>query len=105
MKPIAAATVLLLSLTGCGTETSDAPDLEMIRDRLNRNACRMIREELVFQMGELEFRNDTTYSAVPGELLPDSLLICPVTSELLEMLVDGDHRSIRCPSGHGETRF
>ncbi len=105
MKSITAAAVLLLSLTGCGTEISDAPDLDMIRDRLNRNACRMVREDLVFQMGELEFRNDSTYSAIPGELLPDSLLICPVTSETFEMLIDGDDRMIRCPSGHGETRF
>ncbi|HOP26850.1 MAG TPA: hypothetical protein PLM22_06490 [Candidatus Sabulitectum sp.] len=105
MKPLAPAVVILFLLAGCGTETSDAPDLDMIRDRLNRNACRMIREELVFQMGELEFRNDSTYSAIPGELLPESLLICPVTTEAFEMLVDGDDRMIRCPSGHGETRF
>ncbi len=105
MRPVAAAALLMLAIAACGTETSRPPDLDMIRDRLNRNACRMVREELVFQMGELEFRNDSTYTAIPLELLPDSLVVCPVTSEALEMRVDGDDRSIRCPSGHGETRF
>lgn len=105
MRPVAAAALLLLAIAACGTETSRPPDLDMIRDRLNRNACSMVREELVFQIGELEFRNDTTYSAIPEELLPDSLLVCPVTSEALEIMTDGDDRSIRCPSGHGETRF
>lgn len=79
--------------------------MDIIRDRLNRNACRIVRENLVFQLGKLEFLNDTTYMEIPGELLPESLVVCPVTDELLLFTVNGGRRKIACPAGHGETDF
>ncbi len=80
-------------------------NIDQIRARLDNNACRIIREELVYRIDELEFINDTTYSVLPVELLPDSILACPVTGEFFSMAVDGRNRLIQCPSGHGETEF
>lgn len=97
--------VVFLLFLACGSQTSGEPDLDMIRDRLDRNACRIVREDLVFEIVDLEFLNDTTYSEIPSGLLPDSLTACPVTLEALQLFVDGGDRKIVCPSGHGETEF
>lgn len=104
MKPVAAVAFVLV-LVSCGSVTSDEPNIDMIRDRLNRNACRIQREDLIFEIGELEFVNNTTYSEIPLELLPESLDVCPVTLEPYQLLVDGNKRRIVCPSGHGRTDF
>ena len=104
MKSLTLLVFLLIALS-CGTEVSRGPDIDMIRDRLDRNACKIVREDLVFQMGELEFVNDTTYADIPFELLADSLSVCPVTEDQLLMVRDGNHRKIVCPSGHGQTDF
>lgn len=94
-----------LLLISCGTQTSGEPDLQAIRDRLDRNACRIVREDLVFQMVDLEYTNDTTYTEIPSLLLPDSVTACPVTQELWEFVISDGDRSVRCRSGHGETEF
>jgi len=94
---------VFLALLGCGTQTTGEADLDAIRARLDMNACRINREELMFRLGELEFVNDSTYQALPVELLPDSLLYCPVTIEPYEFTREDGSRIIRCPAGHGET--
>jgi hypothetical protein len=93
-----------LLFLGCGTETSDDLDIQAIRDRLNMNACRINREELLFQLGELEFVNDSTYLEIPAGMLPDSLLVCPVTGEMYQFSRHDGKAVIICPSGHGESR-
>lgn len=96
----------VLMLASCGsTSGNEGINIEEIRARLDENACRIMREELVFQLGELEFTNDTTYSVLPSELLADSLLVCPVTLETFMLVTDGNDRQIECPSVHGKTEF
>jgi len=89
----------------CTTTTAEEPNIDEIRDRLNRNACRITREDLIFQMGELEYLNDSTYTEIPSGLLADSLLFCPVTGDPYTMLIDDGDRFINCPAGHGESEF
>lgn len=99
--------LLLISLTfllsaSCGTSTSS---IDKIQERLNENACRINREELIFQIQELEYRQDTTFKEIPQSFLNDSLLLCPATDQPYLMIVNGNDRMIRCPSGHGESSF
>lgn len=93
---------VFLFVAACGTATSS---IDEIRDRLNENSCRINREELVFQLQNLEYLQDTTFSEIPEFLLDDSLLVCPATSQLYVMVVDGNDRTIICPAGHGESSF
>ncbi len=102
MKPAALLAFLFLS---CGTETSNGPDIDMIRERLNENACGIVREDLIFRIEDLEFINDTTFTEIPLDLIAESLTVCPVTGEQLQMIVENRDRSIICPSGHGQTEF
>ena len=104
MKALFTAGLALLLLS-CGTTTTDDLDIDAIRARLDSNACRIIREELRFQMSELEYTNDTTYTAIPTGLLPDSLTVCPVSGEAFLFQADNGDRKVVCPSGHGETEF
>ena len=86
----------------CGTSTSN---IDKIQERLNRNKCRIYREELIFQIQELEYFQDTTFTDIPESFLDDSLLSCPVTALPYLMIVEGNNRTIRCPSGCGESSF
>ncbi len=105
MRIIHLAAMLIIFLAGCGTRSSGEMDIDEIRERLNRNSCRINRDQLVFALGDLEFHNDTTYAELPVELLADSLVRCPVSEEVYEMLRLDGSRVLRCPSGHGETKF
>lgn len=106
MKALITVLCSLILFSSCGsTSGSDGMNIDQIRARLDKNACRIRREELVYRIDELEFINDTTYSVLPAELLPDSLLACPVTGEFFSMAADGGDRLIQCPSGHGETEI
>lgn len=105
MRIIHLAALFALFLAGCGTRSSGDMDIDGIRERLNRNSCRMNREQLVFALGDLEFNNDTTYAELPMELLADSLVQCPVSGEAYGMIRLDGSRVLRCPSGHGETKF
>lgn len=105
MRPLLFFASAFLLWPSCGTETSGEIDLEMIRDRLDRNACRIVREDLAFEIGELEFIEDSTFSAIPVDILEDSLLACPVTGEPFTMENEDGDRWILCPSGHGRTEL
>ncbi len=104
MRTVVFLTLVCLLLS-CGAETSSSIEIEMIRDRLNRNACRIAREDLIFQINDLEFINDTSFTVIPFDMLAESLTVCPVTGEQFQMLVDNDDKKIVCPSGHGHTDF
>ena len=99
---LVASTIVCLLLAACGTTISSIDD---IKARLNKNKCRINREELVFQMGELEYLQDTTFYEIPQLLLDDSLLVCPSNEEFYFMVVDGNDRSIGCPFLHGDSSF
>ena len=102
MKNTLICIAAFLFVTACGTATSN---IDMIKERLTENGCRINREELIFQMRELEYLQDTVYTEIPQPLLEDSLLVCPSTSQLYMMAVDGNDRTIICPAGHGESSF
>ncbi len=93
---------LSLVLLSCGTTTSS---IDEIRERLEVNKCRLNREEVIFQMRDHEYLQDTTYTEIPGFLLEDSLYTCPSSGEFYSLVMDGDDRSIECPSGHGDSSF
>ncbi len=109
MKRLILAAFFLLLLS-CGTSSSsldsfEEDELQMMRDRLNNNACRINRENLVFKLDDLEYEQDTTFVELPVDLLADSLCCCSETGSTYNLVVDVDHRYIECPSGHGNTEF
>ncbi len=101
-KTLLLAFSLSLLLTSCGTSTSS---IDEIRERLEVNKCRMNREELIFQIKDQEYLQDTTYTEIPGFLLEDSIFTCPSNGLYYTLVWDGDDRSIECPSGHGDSSF
>lgn len=104
MKRVLWFMTLMLLIAGCGTETSGGGlEIEEIRERLQQNACRIQRDEFVFRLRDMEYRADSTYTAMPDSFPVDSLLFCPVTEEPYLMVVSGADRYIECPSGHGST--
>ncbi len=94
--------IAIVLLTACGTTISSIDD---ITARLNKNRCRINREELIFQIGEQEYLQDTTFYEIPQLLFDDSLLVCPSNEQFYFMVVDGNDRSIECPSIHGDSSF
>lgn len=101
MKVILFFSVLtVLLIAACGTSTSN---IDEITRRINYNNCRLNREELIFQIRELEYNMDTTFTVLSPGLFSDSVLVCPVSGEPYTFVVDGGNRSIECPSGHGES--
>lgn len=94
--------VCSLLLVSCGATTSS---IDEIRERLETNKCRLNREELIFQIRDQEYLQDTIYTEIPAILLQDSLLVCPSTGVHYTLVRDGDDRSIECPSGHGDSSF
>ncbi len=100
MKNTLICIAAFLLVAACGTATSN---IDEIRDRLNENSCRINREELIFQIRELEYLQDTTFAEIPQFLLNDSLLVCPSTGHHYTMVADGNDRTIICPAGHGES--
>ena len=92
----------ILLVAACGTKTFD---IDMVRDRLNKNKCKINREDLIFQVSELEYLRDTTFTAVPTSLLEDSVCVCPATTQPYLLVFDGNDRTIACPVGHGESSF
>lgn len=101
-KILFAGSIASLLLTACGTTVSN---LDEIEERLNENRCRINREALIFEMAELEYFQDTTYYEIPQLLLDDSLLVCPLTDQFYLFVIDGNDRSIECPSIHGDSSF
>lgn len=100
---IISITVLFsLFFIACGTTTSN---IDRIQERVDKNKCRMNREDLIFHIQDLEYFHDTTYIEIPQALLDDSLLFCPATGELYLLEVDGDDRMFICPAGHGDSSF
>lgn len=93
---------VLLVVTSCGTAVSN---IDLIQERLTNNECRINREELIFQVKEIEYLQDTTFTGIPQFLLDDSLLVCPATGQIYLFEADGNDRTIRCPAGHGESSF
>ncbi len=94
--------VFLYAACISSTTTSN---IDEIQERLNTNKCRINREELIFQIQELEYLQDTTFSEIPELHLDGSLLVCPVTSQTYRLTVDGDERSIVCNTEHGDSSF
>jgi hypothetical protein len=94
--------IVALLVLACGTSVSS---LDEIQDRLNRNKCRMNREDLVFAIQGLEYEMDTVFTSIPQDLLDDSLLICPADSSLYVMITDGDNRRIQCSFCGGDSSF
>ncbi len=84
----------------CGTTTSN---IDRIQERVDKNKCRMNREDLIYHIQDLEYLHDTTYIEIPQALVDDSLLSCPATGELYLLEADGDDRMIICPTGHGDS--
>ena len=80
-------------------------NIDMIHERISNNKCRINREELIFQMQEIEYLQDTTFTEIPQFLLADSLLVCPVTGQFYLFEADGNDRTIICPAGHGVSSF
>ncbi|PIE51876.1 hypothetical protein CSA37_09540 [Candidatus Fermentibacteria bacterium] len=108
MKLLILASILFL--IACGTSSSaidsfEEDELQMMRDRLNNNACRINRENLIFNLESIEYEQDTTFAELPLDLFADSLYCCSQTGEAYKLFIDGGHRYIECPSGHGNTEF
>ena len=93
---------VVLMVTSCGTAVSN---IDLIQERLSNNQCRINREELIFQIKEIEYLQDTTFTVIPQSLLADSLLVCPATGQIYLFEADGNDRTIRCPAGHGASSF
>ncbi len=100
--PLLLCAAVLLMVTSCGTSVSN---IDLIQERLSNNKCRINREELIFQMQEMEYLQDTTFTEIPQFLLADSLLVCPVTGQFYLFEADRNDRTIRCPAGHGVSSF
>ncbi|MCK5131978.1 MAG: hypothetical protein KAR40_07490 [Candidatus Sabulitectum sp.] len=92
----------VLLFAACGTSISN---IDKIQARLNKNKCRINREELIYSMQDLEYRQDTTFTEIPQTLIDDSLLVCPATNQFYLLVVDGNDRTVICPGGHGESSF
>ena len=91
--------ILFLSASGCSTSTSN---LEQIQQQLLENGCKLNRQELVYKIHDLEYENDTLYTELPFDLLPDSLCVCPADNSVY-LLLEEEDRVIQCPNGHGSS--
>ncbi len=98
---ISATFVVILFASACSTNTSN---LEQIQQQLQENRCKLNRQELVYKIHDLEYNNDTLYTELPFELLPDSICVCPVDSSVY-LLLQVDDRIIQCPNGHGSNEI
>ncbi len=98
---ISTAFVVILFASACGTNTSN---MEQIQQQIQQNGCELNRQELVYKLHDLEYNNDTLYTELPFELLPDSICVCPVDSSVY-LLLQGDNRVIQCPNGHGSNEI
>lgn len=96
--------IILLSIlwfSACGTNTSN---MEQIQQQIQKNGCELNRQALIYKIQDLEYNNDTVYTSLPCELLPDSLCVCP-TDGSFYLLLDSDERVIQCPNGHGSSKI
>jgi len=93
--------IIVFFASACGTNTSN---LEQIQQQLLENGCKLNRQELVYKIHDLEYENDTLYTELPFELLPDSICVCPADSSVY-LFLQGDNRVIQCPNGHGSSEI